>query len=245
MSIGAAGARRALILSGGGDYTDPWHPFTETSEALGALVQAAGFEVDPAVQVDRELAALLPDPDAPPHPFAPVIAPQPVPDVIVLNAGRGDDPAPPSPAAQAGLLRYLAQGGGLVVLHAATMLWADWPEWERIIGGRWVSGVSWHPDFSAAEVLLRPEPHPVTTELASREPFTVYDERYSDLSRLEGNDEAAWHEYSGVRHPLVWTRHYGAARVVVDLLGHDLRSYGSAERRALLIGEVRWAAGDG
>lgn len=243
MSIGAAGARRALILGGGGDYSDPWHSFTETSEALGALVQAAGFEVDPGIQIDQELAALVPDPGAPHPAYAPVLPPRPAPDVVVINASRGENPAPPPPASQAGLLRYLEHGGGLVVLHASTMLWADWDEWERIVGGRWVPGVSWHPEFSATRVLLRPEPHPVLAELPSLEPFTAYDERYSDLHRVDGNEELAWHEYSGIWHPLVWARHYGSARVAVDLLGHDLRSYGSAERRALVIGEVRWAAG--
>ena len=31
---------RALILSGGGAYSDPWHPFAETSAALAGLVAA-------------------------------------------------------------------------------------------------------------------------------------------------------------------------------------------------------------
>ena len=32
----------ALILSGGRDYTDPWHPFAETSRRLAGVLETAG-----------------------------------------------------------------------------------------------------------------------------------------------------------------------------------------------------------
>ena len=51
------------------------------------------------------------------------------------------------------------------------------------------------------------------------------------------------HEHDGRTHPLVLIGTTGRSRVVYDALGHDARSYDSAERRELLQREARWAAG--
>jgi len=234
-------AGRVLILSGGGDHADPWHSFLETSEAIGVLLEADGFEVQLAVQVDRELARL-----APRAPEQPALFDEPeprTPDLVVVNAARAEgDEAIPSPAAREGLRSHLARGGGLLAVHAATVLWPGWEDWERILGGRWVAGRSWHPDLGPARVLLGPTAHPITADLEGRDHFDLVDERYSDLRVSPEAQQLAWHEYGGVHHPLLWAREVGPARVAVDLLGHDLRSYASAERRALLLGAARWAA---
>jgi hypothetical protein len=37
---------RSLILSGGGEYRDPWHPFAATSERLAGLLAALGHAVE-------------------------------------------------------------------------------------------------------------------------------------------------------------------------------------------------------
>ncbi len=37
---------RSLILSGGGAYADPWHPFAATSERIAGLLAALGHEVE-------------------------------------------------------------------------------------------------------------------------------------------------------------------------------------------------------
>ena len=70
--------------------------------------------------------------------------------------------------------------------------------------------------------------------------FTVTDERYSGL-RLDGVIEPiAEHEEGGMRHPLVWARELGRSRLVYDALGHDTRSYESAEHRELLTRALHW-----
>jgi len=35
---------RSLILSGGGAYADPWHPFAATSERIAAVLEALGHD---------------------------------------------------------------------------------------------------------------------------------------------------------------------------------------------------------
>ena len=50
----------------------------------------------------------------------------------------------------------------------------------------------------------------------------------------------AEHEEGGMRHPLVWARELGHSRLVYDALGHDTRSYESAEHRELLTRALHW-----
>jgi len=51
--------------------------------------------------------------------------------------GAGRDPAWPE-ATRAALASYVRQGGGLVVIHAASNAFASWPEYNRMIGlGGW------------------------------------------------------------------------------------------------------------
>jgi len=50
----------------------------------------------------------------------------------------------------------------------------------------------------------------------------------------------AAHDYGGQLHPLVWARHSGPARVVADALGHDARSFDSAEHRLLMARSATW-----
>ena len=48
------------------------------------------------------------------------------------------------------------------------------------------------------------------------------------------------HHHDDGEYPLLWARQYGNARVVYDALGHDLRSYRSAEHRRVLSNAIDW-----
>jgi hypothetical protein len=51
------GPVHALLLAGGeAPYVDPWHPFAETSDRLGALAEALGWSVERADDVGARLA---------------------------------------------------------------------------------------------------------------------------------------------------------------------------------------------
>lgn len=49
---------RSLILSGGGEYSDPWHPFAATSARVAALLAAIGHEVEVSDLVDERYCHL-------------------------------------------------------------------------------------------------------------------------------------------------------------------------------------------
>lgn len=230
----------ALILTGTGRYSDPWHPYEETSPLLADLARWAGFAPRTENDVDGALRALGAEVR-----------------LLVVNAGDPDGPdrpdAPGSSAARlrptveeiaegdAALRRALDRGIGVLVLHSGAASLRDYPAFGAALGGRWVRGESWHPEFGDAHVHLVPE-HPLATGFGD---FVVEDERYTDL-RMHGEvQRLAEHEEAGVRHPLMWTRELGSTRVVYDGLGHDARSYASPGHRALVARALVWLRGSG
>ena len=221
---------RAVILSGSGRYADAWHPFAETSAALAGIVAGAGYRVEVG---DDLLAGLAGLGDA---------------DLLVVNAGDPEAPLPEGTgepaqptdeelvAAADGLEAALDRGIGVLAVHAAASTLPELPQFGHALGGRWVEGFSWHPSIGEARVHIVGR-HLIADGLTD---FTVTDERYTGL-RIDGVIEPiAEHEEDGMRHPLVWARELGRSRIVYDALGHDVRSYESAEHRELLTRALQW-----
>ncbi|GMA90248.1 ThuA domain-containing protein [Homoserinibacter gongjuensis] len=171
---------RAVIFAGGGDYTDPWHPFGETAERLGAVLVPEGLSVA-IVDTVEALGAEMREAE-----------------LLVLNAGSGDE-ANPLDAELLGVVEaHLASGRPLLAVHAAASLFPELAAWEQLLGGRWVRGVSWHPPLGEAHLELAP--HPITAGL---EGVTVVDERYTELRLAPTVTVLAWHEEEarGTRSP--------------------------------------------
>lgn len=227
----AAAPPKALLLSGEGRYADPWHPFAETSAALAGLLREAGFGVAIPGDVDGALEELTADTD--------------LPDLLVVNVGlpRDGRPSPGSPAAAAGLVRWLGSGRPLLVSHSSSTSFVDCPEWEGGLGGRWVRGTSMHPDYGPATVRIQPGSGPL---VAGMQDFTLPDERYSWLRTAPGNTVHATHTHEGTEHPLMWSllrqppEDSPAGRTFYDALGHDAASYESPEHRELLGRAISW-----
>jgi uncharacterized protein len=228
-------APHALLLSGSGRYADPWHPFAATSAQVAEVLEGAGIATTVTDDVDGALAQL----------------PTTAPDLLVVNVGAPDGPAPEGgdhapvdPAVDAsardGLLAHLAAGRPLLALHVSSTSLHFVPEWEAILGGIWVRSTTMHPDYDRAHIHVETDAHPIVAGIRD---FDTDDERYSYLRVEEGMRGLAWHEHDGIRHPLLWTHAYGPAGVVYDALGHDAASYASPERREILARSARWLLG--
>ena len=214
---------RALLLAGGtAPYVDPWHPFAETSDRLADTARGLGWAVERADDVADRLAAGLDDVD-----------------VLLVNA-----PAPERQtgeamlrAADAALAAFIARGGGSVALHTASITLLGLPRWTDLTGARWVEGVTGHPPLGACTVHGHDDPRvPGDLELV--------DERYTDLALAgERTVLVSYDDDASRTHPLVWARSFGPARVLVDTLGHDARSFDSEGHRVLLERGLAWAAG--
>jgi len=148
--------------------------------------------------------------------------------------------------------RFMAlcdRGVGLVVLHHALVSYPQWPDYERIIGGRYqepdatkpgtvTEAVGWKHDEIIPVTVLATN-HPVTAGLTN---FTIYDEIYwgyrvgADVTPLISTT----HPKSG--KPLAWARTEGKSRVVFIQLGHGKEAFTDANYRKLLAQSIRWTA---
>ncbi|WP_172979955.1 ThuA domain-containing protein [Agromyces agglutinans] len=224
---------RAVILSGSGCTADPWHPYPETSAELAGIARAAGFDVEIVLDPLRGLADLADGVR-----------------VVIVNAGDPEGPLPegaPDPGEPAAELvaraadafdAALERGVGILAVHSAASTLRELPAYGEALGGRWIAGHSWHPEFGEAHVHVVGN-HRIADGL---EDFRVLDERYTDLPLTGVIEPIAEHEEGGIRHPLVWARELGRSRLVYSGLGHDARSYDSAANRDLLHRALRWLA---
>ncbi|WP_454111764.1 ThuA domain-containing protein [Microbacterium aurum] len=212
---------RALIASGAGRYGDPWHPFAGTSERLAAVLREAGFDVEIDDDVDAAMRRLG---DV---------------DLLAVNAGDPwrDDPGDGGvdPASVAGFDAALRRGIGVLALHSAVSSLRDYPAWGAAIGALWLPGVSHHPPHGRTRI-------DIVGDADRLRDFELDDERYCRLQPIGQRTIIARHGGDGRPEPAAWTTRRGDARIAVDALGHDDRSYDSPGHRALIAHLARWAA---
>jgi len=165
-------------------------------------------------------------------------------DVVVLY----DMPKTITDAQKEKFLALFDKGVGLVVLHHALVSYQHWPEYERIIGGRYpeedgksgvVSAEVGYQHDADIPVVIVARDHPITAGLKD---FTIHDEIYwgfrvtPDVTPLL----TTTHPKSG--RPLAWTRTQGKSRVVYLQPGHDHSAYENPNYRSLVAQSIRWAA---
>lgn len=176
-------------------------------------------------------------------------------DAIVLNftnhAGVFGPPWPEE--TRRALLGVLDRGKGVVAFHAALGAHADWPEYERIIGGAWRQGAK-HAPYHRFRVDLKAPDHPILKGLPPS--FVTHDELNQGLTMQpgitmlatayddpeNGADGQSGIRGSGQREPVMWALPYRNGRVFTTALGHDLRSAQSPGFAATFPRGVEWAA---
>ena len=134
------------------------------------------------------------------------------------------------------------------MLHHALVSYQNWPDYERIIGGRYpeeegkggvvTAQVGYQHDVEVPEIIVATN-HPITSGLKN---FTIHDEIYWGF-RVQADVTpilSTTHPRSG--KPLAWTRTEGKSRVVYLQLGHGPSAYTNANYRALMANSIRWAA---
>ena len=165
-------------------------------------------------------------------------------DVVVLY----DMPKTITDEQKENFLALTKKGVGLVVLHHALVSYQHWPEYERIVGGRYpeedgkggvvTASVGYQHDVEVPVVIVAKN-HPITEGVSD---FTIKDEIYwgfrvgADVTPLI----TTTHPKSG--KPLGWTRQEEKSRVVYLQLGHGPSAYENANYRRLLAQAIRWAA---
>jgi uncharacterized protein len=165
-------------------------------------------------------------------------------NVVVLY----DMPKTITDSQKAKFLSLFDKGIGVVVMHHALVSCQHWPDYERIIGGRYpeedgksgavTEQVGWQHDVDVPVVIVAPQ-HPITASLKN---FTIHDEIYwgfrvgSDVTPLL----TTTHPKSG--KPLMWTRIERKSRLVYCQLGHGPSAFQDSNYRHLVAGSIRWVS---
>jgi type 1 glutamine amidotransferase len=164
-------------------------------------------------------------------------------DAVVLY----DMPRDIDDAQKARFLSIFERGIGLLVMHHALVSFQRWPEYERIIGGRYVDpekggdpsrpASGYQHDVSIPVQLVTP--HPVSAGLKD---FTIRDEIYwnyqvsSDVVPLLRTS----HPKSG--NPIAWARTEQKSRLVYLLLGHGPSAFEHPSYRRWVGNAIRYVA---
>ncbi|HZI27039.1 MAG TPA: PVC-type heme-binding CxxCH protein [Gemmatimonadaceae bacterium] len=137
----------------------------------------------------------------------------------------------------AALMRFVGDGGGLVVLHCASASFQNSEEFIRLVGAAFKSHGT--GTFSAVRV---DSSHPA---IAGVPTINSWDETYLhtkhnpvnrtvlEVRRENGHDE-----------PWTWVRTYGKGRVFYTAWGHDQRTWGNEGFQRLIGQGIRWTIGD-
>jgi type 1 glutamine amidotransferase len=146
---------------------------------------------------------------------------------------------------KANLVTLLKRGKGLVALHHCIASYQDWPEYERIIGGRYYIQAS--PGRPAStfrhdvdmHITVADRTSPITAGIAA---FDIHDEAYGKFTVAKDSLPLLMTKHLDSGPCIGWTRGYGNARVCYLELGHDSKAYRNESYRRLVGQAIRWAA---
>jgi uncharacterized protein len=135
------------------------------------------------------------------------------------------------------LALWIRSGGGLLAVHAATVIGKSDPALGELIGGVFVS----HPPQFAFTLYPVFEDHPM---IAGIEAFAVHDELYVQTHRSDVRIHLVALD-RGVAYPMAWTRIEGRGRVAHVAPGHSREVWELPSYRRLLLQASDWLAQSG
>lgn len=218
-------AIKTLMITG----QDGSHYWKGACEALKQILENSGmFQVDYAITPDfgGDISTFRPSFEGY--------------GLVVINYGGATWIEPVRKAFE----KYVAEGGGVVIIHSSVVPMADWKEYNEIIGmaawdgrnekdgpylylkdGQYVYDYSpgyagYHGLQHETVIEHQATEHPILKGLRPRWKH-FKDEIYTRLRGPVKNMEVlATATENGRQEPLMWTVRYGKGRVFVDLLGH-------------------------
>ncbi len=226
-AVGADAKLRVLILSGANN-----HNWKTTTPAIKATLEESGrFEVD----VEERVM------DMKPESFAPYAA-------IVSNFNTFGKDAPAKKewdaATKKGFLDHIAKGHGLVIVHAGSSVFYDWPEFHQLACGTWKDGTS-HGAIHVNRVSFNDPDSPITRGL---EPFWIRDEFWqktlmTPAAKALGSvtPDPAF-KGSGKPENILFSTEARGGRGFAIMLGHDALGMSNPAWRTLLQRGTEWAA---
>ncbi|MEF2964886.1 ThuA domain-containing protein [Paenibacillus sp. M1] len=155
-------------------------------------------------------------------------------DLCISYADRWE--LPMTDGQTAGLLAYIAGGGGLLALHNGISLQAR-PEAAQMLGARFTG----HPAYRELDFRVENNDHPVTEGIR---PFTMPEEPYRfDTDHFSDHEVLLTYRHEDRDRPAAWARRFGLGRIVYLMPGHHIDSFRNPEYAKLLLNGANWAGG--
>lgn len=177
-------------------------------------------------------------------------------DAVYLNNTVG--PLFDTPERRQALTAFLANGGGLVANHAATVTSVDWTEFGEILGARG----AWHRDPDEVVTIRLDDPDsPLNAPFAGGQvtlidEFFRFEDPYSrdrvhvlisidvDKTDMHQGEERPNVVRADGDYPISWTRRHGAGRVFYMSLGHNPHVFWNPQVVRHLLAGIQYAMGD-
>ena len=137
-------------------------------------------------------------------------------------------------AQAAGLLSYVSNGGGLLVLHTGISL-QDKYELCQMMGAKFTG----HPPFQKLrfEIAAAAE-HEI---LDGFEPFSVEDEPYQyEFDPFTEKMVLFEYSFDNKRWPAAWVHEYGLGKIVYLMPGHTVEAFQNPIYRKIIQNSVKW-----
>lgn len=145
---------------------------------------------------------------------------------------------------RAAFLDFIRSGHGLMVVHAGSSVFYDWPEFQQIAGVTWGKATS-HGRMHTNVIHFLATGQP---SVAGLEDFTTFDEFWQNAQVAPGALPLATvtpkPEFggSGKPEPVAFATEFGKGRGFTLLLGHNAAAMESAGFKRLLRRGTEWAA---
>jgi putative heme-binding domain-containing protein len=135
--------------------------------------------------------------------------------------------------------RFLARGGGLVVMHSAVLPGKEASKVYERLGICWEHGKT---KYRHGPIDLQVADHPLTRGVPN---LKLVDESYWPLSGdVSKVTVLATSPEEGADRPMIWTRTAGKGRIYATLIGHYSWTFDDPLYRILLLRGMAWSAGE-
>lgn len=136
----------------------------------------------------------------------------------------------------AGLLSYVAHGGGLLMVHNGIAIQTRY-ELALLAGGKFTS----HPEQTVLTYKPASASHAIMEGIES---FSVKEEPYQfTMDNLIETTILLQYEFEGEQRPAAWAHDYGLGRVVYLSPGHNIETFLDPMYRKLVCRSGLWATG--
>jgi type 1 glutamine amidotransferase len=145
---------------------------------------------------------------------------------------------------EAGILKFVKEGGGLVFFHASTSAFYEWPEFREITSASWEENTS-HGKRDTVEVFIENQNHPITKGMQD---FKLFDELWVNarnnekLTVLGSVTDKTQKTKGNKNQAAIFVNEVEKGRLFHTIIGHDVEAMKSSGFKQLMLRGTEWAA---